>query len=113
MNIWPRSSASTILSLCRPAMLSWSPTSRRPATGHYQSIDQGARYQVRRTVLKPGRRLSLQKHFHRAELWIVVRGDADVTLDGVEHPGARERIRSICRSAPIIGWPIPARSISS
>ena len=50
--------------------------------GYYQSIDQGARYQVKRIVVRPGGRLSLQKHFHRAEHWIVVRGAADVTLNG-------------------------------
>jgi mannose-1-phosphate guanylyltransferase/mannose-6-phosphate isomerase len=47
--------------------------------GYYQSIDQGARYQVKRIVVTPGRRLSLQKHYHRAEHWIVVKGTAEVT----------------------------------
>lgn len=47
--------------------------------GYFQSVDQGARYQVKRIVVKPGARLSLQKHFHRAEHWIVVRGAAEVT----------------------------------
>ncbi len=47
--------------------------------GYYQSVDQGERYQVKRIVVKPGARLSLQKHFHRAEHWIVVRGTAEVT----------------------------------
>ena len=47
--------------------------------GHYQSVDVGARYQVKRIVVKPGARLSLQKHFHRSEHWIVVRGAAEVT----------------------------------
>jgi mannose-1-phosphate guanylyltransferase/mannose-6-phosphate isomerase len=47
--------------------------------GYYQSVDQGARYQVKRIVVKPGQRLSLQKHFHRAEHWIVVKGTAEVT----------------------------------
>ena len=50
--------------------------------GYYQSIDQGARYQVKRIVVRPGGRLSLQKHYHRAEQWIVVRGAAEVTLNG-------------------------------
>jgi mannose-1-phosphate guanylyltransferase/mannose-6-phosphate isomerase len=49
--------------------------------GYFQSVDQGARYQVKRIVVKPGARLSLQKHFHRAEHWIVVRGTAEVTRD--------------------------------
>ncbi|MDE3176087.1 MAG: mannose-1-phosphate guanylyltransferase/mannose-6-phosphate isomerase [Pseudomonadota bacterium] len=47
--------------------------------GYYQSIDNGARYQVKRIVVTPGRRLSLQKHYHRAEHWIVVKGTAEVT----------------------------------
>lgn len=49
--------------------------------GYYQSIDSGQRYQVKRIVVKPGERLSLQKHFHRAEHWIVVAGTAEVTRD--------------------------------
>ncbi|WP_246725350.1 cupin domain-containing protein, partial [Beijerinckia sp. L45] len=47
--------------------------------GYYQSIDNGARYQVKRIVVKPGAALSLQKHYHRAEHWIVVKGAAEVT----------------------------------
>ena len=53
--------------------------------GYYQSIDSGGRYQVKRIVVTPGGRLSLQKHFHRAEHWIVVRGTAEVTLDDKVH----------------------------
>jgi len=48
--------------------------------GYYQGVDTGARYQVKRIVVKPAERLSLQKHFHRAEHWVVVRGTAEVTL---------------------------------
>ena len=47
--------------------------------GYYQSIDSGPRYQVKRIVVTPGGRLSLQKHFHRAEHWVVVTGTAEVT----------------------------------
>src|SRR5271165_2023597 len=47
--------------------------------GYYQSIDNGERHQVKRIVVKPGQKLSLQKHYHRAEHWIVVRGAAEVT----------------------------------
>ncbi len=47
--------------------------------GYYQSVDQGERHQVKRIVVTPGHRLSLQKHHHRAEHWIVVRGTAEVT----------------------------------
>jgi mannose-1-phosphate guanylyltransferase / mannose-6-phosphate isomerase len=49
--------------------------------GSYQSIDNGDRHQVKRIVVKPGNRLSLQKHHHRSEHWIVVRGTALVTVD--------------------------------
>ena len=48
--------------------------------GYYQGVDSGPRYQVKRIVVKPGGRLSLQKHYHRAEHWVVVRGTAEVTL---------------------------------
>ncbi|WP_250510794.1 mannose-1-phosphate guanylyltransferase/mannose-6-phosphate isomerase [Caballeronia sp. GACF4] len=47
--------------------------------GHYDSVDQGDRFQVKRIVVKPGARLSLQMHHHRAEHWVVVRGTALVT----------------------------------
>jgi mannose-1-phosphate guanylyltransferase / mannose-6-phosphate isomerase len=50
--------------------------------GYYQSVDRGARYQVKRIVVRPGGRLSLQKHYHRAEHWVVVHGAAEVTLNG-------------------------------
>jgi mannose-1-phosphate guanylyltransferase/mannose-6-phosphate isomerase len=49
--------------------------------GWYQRIDSGTRFQVKRIMVKPGHRLSLQKHFHRAEHWVVVRGTAEVTID--------------------------------
>ncbi|HEX2633491.1 MAG TPA: mannose-1-phosphate guanylyltransferase/mannose-6-phosphate isomerase [Bradyrhizobium sp.] len=49
--------------------------------GSYQSVDMGARHQVKRIIVKPGGRLSLQKHHHRSEHWIVVRGAARVTLN--------------------------------
>lgn len=47
--------------------------------GCYDSVDAGARFQVKRIVVKPGASLSLQMHHHRAEHWIVVRGTAKVT----------------------------------
>lgn len=51
---------------------------RRP-WGYYDSIDHGERFQVKRIVVNPGGRLSLQLHHHRAEHWIVVSGTALVT----------------------------------
>ena len=47
--------------------------------GWYGSIDRGERFQVKRIVVNPGARLSLQMHYHRAEHWIVVKGTAEVT----------------------------------
>jgi mannose-1-phosphate guanylyltransferase/mannose-6-phosphate isomerase len=47
--------------------------------GWYDSIDMGARFQVKRIMVKPGASLSLQMHHHRAEHWIVVSGTAEVT----------------------------------
>ena len=47
--------------------------------GWYDSIDAGPRFQVKRIMVKPGASLSLQKHHHRAEHWIVVSGTAEVT----------------------------------
>jgi len=49
--------------------------------GFYESLIQGDRFQVKRIVVWPGRKLSLQKHFHRAEHWVVVAGCAQVTVD--------------------------------
>lgn len=49
--------------------------------GSYETVELGERYQVKRIVVKPGAALSLQKHHHRAEHWIVVRGTAEVQCD--------------------------------
>jgi mannose-1-phosphate guanylyltransferase/mannose-6-phosphate isomerase len=50
--------------------------------GSYQIMDQGNRFQTKRIIVKPGGKLSLQKHQHRSEHWIVVNGTAEVTIDG-------------------------------
>ncbi|MDP2057037.1 MAG: mannose-1-phosphate guanylyltransferase/mannose-6-phosphate isomerase, partial [Thiobacillus sp.] len=47
--------------------------------GWYEGIDEGERFQVKRIMVKPGEKLSLQMHHHRAEHWIVVSGTASVT----------------------------------
>ena len=52
--------------------------------GAYEAIDEGTRFQVKRITVKPGQRLSLQKHHYRAEHWIVVQGTAKVTRDQEE-----------------------------
>jgi mannose-1-phosphate guanylyltransferase/mannose-6-phosphate isomerase len=49
--------------------------------GFYESLIQGERFQVKRIVVSPGGKLSLQSHFHRAEHWVVVNGTARVTRD--------------------------------
>ena len=56
-------------------------TSYRP-WGGYSSILVGERFQVKKLFVKPGKKLSLQKHHHRSEHWVVVRGTAEVTVDG-------------------------------
>jgi mannose-1-phosphate guanylyltransferase/mannose-6-phosphate isomerase len=48
--------------------------------GYYQGVDVGPRYQVKRIVVNPGGKLSLQKHHHRSEHWVVVKGTAEVTI---------------------------------
>ena len=55
------------------------PTSYRP-WGGYTSVLNGERFQVKRLFVTPGKRLSLQRHHHRSEHWIVVRGTAEVTI---------------------------------
>jgi mannose-1-phosphate guanylyltransferase/mannose-1-phosphate guanylyltransferase/mannose-6-phosphate isomerase len=57
-----------------------SPWVHRP-WGFYQSVHSGDRFQVKRITVNPGSRLSLQKHRHRAEHWVVVNGQALVTRD--------------------------------
>jgi mannose-1-phosphate guanylyltransferase/mannose-6-phosphate isomerase len=47
--------------------------------GWYDSIDEGARFKVKRIQVKPGASLSLQKHAHRAEHWVVIKGTAQIT----------------------------------
>ena len=49
--------------------------------GYYESIDMGERFQVKRIVVLPGGLLSLQRHRHRSEHWVVVRGTAEVTIE--------------------------------
>ena len=52
--------------------------------GSWQALDAGERYRVKRIVVKPGQRLSLQQHHHRSEHWVVVRGAARVALGDEE-----------------------------
>lgn len=55
------------------------PTVYRP-WGSYETIAMEDRFQVKRIVVKPGQKLSLQMHHHRAEHWIVVKGTAEITI---------------------------------
>lgn len=57
--------------------------------GWFDSIDSGDRFQVKRIQVKPGAKLSVQMHYHRAEHWVVVRGTAEV-LNGEETTLLRE-----------------------
>lgn len=52
--------------------------------GHYEGVVRGERFQVKRIQVRPGAKLSLQKHFHRAEHWVVVSGTAIVRRDDEE-----------------------------
>ena len=52
--------------------------------GWYDVIDQADRYKVKSIEVKPGQKLSLQKHFHTEEDWAVVEGTALVEVDGKE-----------------------------
>jgi len=58
-------------------------TAHRP-WGTYTVLEESKNYKIKRIVVKPGKRLSLQKHFHRSEHWIVVSGTAIVTLGDEE-----------------------------
>jgi mannose-1-phosphate guanylyltransferase/mannose-6-phosphate isomerase len=48
--------------------------------GSYETMDRGQRFQTKHIIVDPGQRLSLQKHQHRSEHWVVVHGTAEVTV---------------------------------
>jgi mannose-6-phosphate isomerase len=52
--------------------------------GNFTVLDEGADYKVKRIEVLPGKRLSYQRHFRRAEHWLTVGGRAKVTLDGAD-----------------------------
>jgi mannose-6-phosphate isomerase-like protein (cupin superfamily) len=68
------------------------PTETRP-WGSFYVLDEGAGFKVKRIVVTPGGRLSLQSHKHRAEHWTVVSGEATVTVG--------ERVENFRRGASI------------
>ena len=49
--------------------------------GSYEVLEKGPKYKIKRILVKPGGVLSLQSHFHRSEHWVVVEGEAEVTLN--------------------------------
>jgi len=59
-------------------------TAHRP-WGTYSILEESKQYKIKRIVVKPGKRLSLQKHFHRSEHWIVISGIAKVTRGDKEY----------------------------
>ncbi|NJE42539.1 mannose-1-phosphate guanylyltransferase/mannose-6-phosphate isomerase [Thermococcus sp. GR6] len=58
-------------------------TAYRP-WGSYTILEEGERYKIKRLTVLPGKKLSLQMHYHRSEHWVVVRGTAKVFIDGEE-----------------------------
>jgi mannose-1-phosphate guanylyltransferase / mannose-6-phosphate isomerase len=62
-----------------PGLVELPATVARP-WGSYETIASGHRFQVKRIVVDPGERLSLQSHVHRSEHWVIVRGAAEVTV---------------------------------
>jgi mannose-1-phosphate guanylyltransferase len=60
------------------------PTSYKP-WGSVSSVLSGERFEVKRLLIAPGRKISLQRHFHRSEHWVVVKGTAEVTLGEETH----------------------------
>lgn len=60
-------------------------TYQRP-WGTYKTLDQGKGYQVKIITVNPGGQLSLQRHRHRAEHWVVIKGNPTITLnDDIQH----------------------------
>ncbi len=50
--------------------------------GYYETVHHGERFNVKRMTINPGHKISLQRHYHRAEHWVVVNGAAETTIDG-------------------------------
>lgn len=67
--------------------------------GAFWSLDRGAAHQVKRILVHPQGRLSLQYHHHRAERWIVVSGEPTITVDGTVMRVAPGGVVSIPRGA--------------
>lgn len=62
--------------------------------GFYETLMMGKRFQVKRIVVRPGGKLSLQSHLHRSETWVVVAGSAKVTVgDDIKLLGENDYVR--------------------
>ena len=66
--------------------------------GSYQSVDNGERHQVKHLMVHPGAALSLQMHHHRAEHWVVVSGEARVTVAGKPGKAMADQIMAADKS---------------
>jgi mannose-1-phosphate guanylyltransferase len=76
--------------------------------GTYTVLEEGPRFKIKRIVVKPGGKLSLQMHHHRNEHWVVVEGMAKVTNNGSgTHLVARTNRRSL-PPGTAIAWKTPA-----
>jgi mannose-1-phosphate guanylyltransferase/mannose-6-phosphate isomerase len=83
--VMPRDHSAALKEFVREIESSASITALQPAIehrpwGYYEEVDRGGRFKVKRIVVKPDCRLSLQKHLHRSEHWVVVHGTAEVTI---------------------------------
>ncbi len=84
----PRDRAQDVRALVADLASQGHPAASEPQRAHrpwgwYETKDQGDRFRVKHIVVKPGARLSLQRHHHRAEHWVVVRGTAELTIEGI------------------------------
>ena len=81
----PLSSSQKVKKVVESLKLKHSPLTDVPQTvarpwGTYSVLDDNERYKIKRIVVRPGKRLSLQKHLHRSEHWVVVSGTATCTV---------------------------------
>jgi hypothetical protein len=84
----------------------------RLSSGYYQDVDMAPRYRVKRIVVKPGSKLTLQKHFHRPSIGSRSR-ERPRSRSAMTCAACTKTNPSISRSAAFIGSPIPARSRSN
>ena len=60
--------------------------------GRYDILETGEGFQVKCIVVEPGQRLSYQRHQHRSEYWVIVDGEAEVTLNDVIHHFSKDSV---------------------